>query len=701
MSKWVLPLAMLFATATAFAAPAYRPVAPISTATGESVETVLEDQRLHGYESPMRAIARLRAARARQGGRLSTDVDSRYWAAIAGLSLTGRDAESMRDALVAAEEISERGDCPGCRARLLVLRAGDAMQRLDYEVAGDLLVQAKPLVGSNPQLRLEMLRAKVRFQEMIGNLTASISGSFDALHLAQSLGNTADRVELLNRLARMNAILGNEVQALAFTEEALAIAESIGFVHAIAALHITRSHAYAKAGQGDKQLEALTKALAITQAHEGLSDAEVTILSNLADHYLKPGGYAQALAYASRAAALAVKTGNDNGLAVAMANQGIAMSGLGDVEAGVHTLEQSVALARRQGNIVYEIVISDELVRILEQAGHYKEALQAVHEAQAANDKLTLQEREKAVLELQVKYDQERKSSEIQRLSAQAELRKAAVAARNWRQRLWVVVAIASILAALLLVQRLRRTRHANRRLAVDNATLTEKSVRDELTGAFNRRHFHALMARVATSRNGALQEQGARSGIGLMLLDVDHFKTINDTHGHAAGDAVLVELTRRLQSGLREQDALVRWGGEEFVLVLSGVPAGGMVVLAQRILLAIAGEPVEVGSDAISVTASLGGVVFSGGSERQWQDALRLTDAAMYLAKHHGRNCAICLDVSQGSIESCDIDEICEDLAAAERAGKVELVTLLGDRQTPSSGLLSPLPVPAPGKLR
>lgn len=235
----------------------------------------------------------------------------------------------------------------------------------------------------------------------------------------------------------------------------------------------------------------------------------------------------------------------------------------------------------------------------------------------------------------------------------------------------------------------------------MDNASLTEKSVRDELTGAFNRRHFHALMERVATSRNRALQEQGARPGIGLMLLDVDHFKTINDTHGHAAGDAVLVELTRRLQSGLREQDALVRWGGEEFVLVLSGVPAGGMVVLAQRILLAIAGEPVEVGSDAISITASIGGVVFSGASERQWQDALRLTDAAMYLAKHHGRNCAICLDVSQGSIDSCDIDEICEDLAAAERAGKVELVTLLGDRQTPSSGLPSPLPVPAPGKLR
>lgn len=701
MSKWVLPLAMLFATATTFAAPAYRPVEPAATVAGETVETVLEDQRLQGYESPMRAIARLRAAYARQDGHLSVDVESRYWAAVAGLSLAGRDVKSMQDALVAVEEISGRGGCSGCRARLLVLRAGDAMQRGEYELAGDLLVQAEPLGGGNPQLRLEMLKAKVRFQEMIGNLTASISGSFDALHLAKSLGNTADRVELLNQLARMNAILGNQTQALAFTEETLAIAESIGFVHAIAVAHITRSHVYAEGGQGDKQLESLMKALAITQVQQGLIGVEITILSNLADHYLKPGGYEHALAYANRATALAVKTGNERGLSVAMANQGIAMSGLGDVEAGIDKLKQSVALARRQGDIVYEIVISKELVRILEHAGRYQEALQAVHAAQAANDKLTLQEREKAVLELQVKYDQERKNSEIERLSAQAELRKAAVAARNWRQRLWVVVAIASILAALLLVQRLRRTRHANRRLAVDNASLAEKSVRDELTGAFNRRHFHALMERVATSRSGVLETQGSRSGIGLMLLDIDHFKTINDTHGHAVGDAVLVELTRRLQSGLREQDALVRWGGEEFVLVLSGVPAGGMVVLAQRILLAIAGEPVEVGSDAISVTASLGCVVFSGASERQWQDALRLTDAAMYLAKHHGRNCAICLDASESTIEPCDIDEICEDLTAAQRAGKIELVTLLGDRQSSLSGLPSPPSARTPVGLR
>src|SRR5690606_25188153 len=149
-----------------------------------------------------------------------------------------------------------------------------------------------------------------------------------------------------------------------------------------------------------------------------------------------------------------------------------------------------------------------------------------------------------------------------------------------WRQRLWAALALAMALATIVLVQWLKKTRRQNRRLTDANADLAKQSVHDPLTGAYNRRRFEWLM-----EQHAQRVESGELGCVGLMLLDLDHFKQINDHHGHDAGDAVLVELTRRLRGLLRDQDAVVRWGGEEFVLSLPGTPPGGLEVLAQRVL--------------------------------------------------------------------------------------------------------------------
>jgi two-component system cell cycle response regulator len=159
---------------------------------------------------------------------------------------------------------------------------------------------------------------------------------------------------------------------------------------------------------------------------------------------------------------------------------------------------------------------------------------------------------------------------------------------------------------------------------------LEEASRTDMLTGVDNRRQIDEHL-RVATS---AARRYGRT--IGILMIDVDHFKTINDDHGHAAGDAVLQELARRLRGGLRGEDAVGRWGGEEFIVILRETLAEGSTVVAERLRGAISATPFELEDGTrIPVTVSIGHVT----GRDDGQELLRRADQAMYVAKAGGRD--------------------------------------------------------------
>lgn len=154
-----------------------------------------------------------------------------------------------------------------------------------------------------------------------------------------------------------------------------------------------------------------------------------------------------------------------------------------------------------------------------------------------------------------------------------------------------------------------------------------DRCYRDALTGLFNRRTFDANL-----SSRGRSPDQEAFRWIA--VLDIDHFKQVNDRHGHLIGDEVLLRMARLLQAGVREQDHVYRFGGEEFVVVLEQVPVDHAGEIMERIRRTVAQhEFPRVGA----VTASLGYAVLSSG--RTPLDTLRCADEAMYYAKSHGRN--------------------------------------------------------------
>ena len=191
------------------------------------------------------------------------------------------------------------------------------------------------------------------------------------------------------------------------------------------------------------------------------------------------------------------------------------------------------------------------------------------------------------------------------------------------------------------------------------NQELAESAFSDALTGLRNRRYFKTYieaefhdwepeteeaLAALAETRLDDVQRREFGDDLLMYIFDLDHFKNINDTYGHDAGDVVLVEVARRLRATARAGDSLMRWGGEEFLVVSRGVRRDNGAGFAQRIMAALADTPIIIPSGhALRVTASIGWAPFPWSRANpqavSQEDVLFMADNAVYLSKRGGRN--------------------------------------------------------------
>ena len=162
---------------------------------------------------------------------------------------------------------------------------------------------------------------------------------------------------------------------------------------------------------------------------------------------------------------------------------------------------------------------------------------------------------------------------------------------------------------------------------------LLYRATHDNLTGVVNR---GVIMDTLRKERARQAREGGS---FGIVLMDLDHFKYVNDTYGHLAGDDVLREAAQRMMACVRPYDSVGRYGGEEFLIVVPSSDAMGTLGLAERIRRAIEGKPMMSNSIPIAVTASFGVTARIDKSPVDSQEILRLADAALYRAKERGRN--------------------------------------------------------------
>jgi diguanylate cyclase (GGDEF)-like protein len=182
-------------------------------------------------------------------------------------------------------------------------------------------------------------------------------------------------------------------------------------------------------------------------------------------------------------------------------------------------------------------------------------------------------------------------------------------------------------------VMALMELRQRDRELALALTAMQRLASEDGLTGLMNRR---ALLE--------ALQREVERckrlgSALSVVMIDLDHFKDVNDRHGHAMGDAVLRGVAGTLRSGIRAVDIAGRYGGEEMCLVLPDTDAAGAATVAETLRAAIAAQPYEDGQQSVNITASFGVSTFAKDGYDSVDKLLRAADAALYRAKTTGRN--------------------------------------------------------------
>lgn len=158
------------------------------------------------------------------------------------------------------------------------------------------------------------------------------------------------------------------------------------------------------------------------------------------------------------------------------------------------------------------------------------------------------------------------------------------------------------------------------------------QATKDALTGVWNRR---AILGILENELSSGLRHERPT---GILLVDLDHFKRVNDLHGHLVGDLVLRETGRRLSRTLRSYDSIGRYGGEEFLIIVPGANQGELCELAERIRAVMENEPVDSGRNKIRIMMSVGATI-APVREKSLSKVIAVADAALYKAKKMGRN--------------------------------------------------------------
>ena len=678
--RFALAALALHALAAAEVPPhaAYRP-----NAFAERVDALATE----GREHPAQAIASLKLLQ--REGPLTPDEQRILWQAIGSVeaqagNATQAGAIADRLAALAADDPTGRA-----AAGSNLVRAHLAQNNGQIDVAAALAQSALPAflagcpgapAGAAEGLEcayrsawraLHILESRAQSQGLSVTATAHAQA---ALVLAEWADDARRRVMNLAMLALYADGRGEHDQAQRLIAQARRLAMQSD--DPISRVHVANAEARLAEVQGDRPgaLRLYNEGLALAVLAQ-LPRLEAMLLTNLSDAYIRRDRPADALRAADRALAILRRYGDRISERVLFNNAGIAKIGLGRIAEGKQDLARLLELRQQSGETGRQVTTLLEFGEALAAAGDARGALELYHRERALSDELMRANRSIALKELQARNDADARERDIQMLARDNALKTEELSNRDLQQRIWWLLAAVMLLAIGLVAILYRRVRETHQRLAASHLQLQAQSERDPLTNLANRRHFQAVMTQLCSS--------GGFEGA-LLLVDIDHFKRVNDVHGHAAGDQVLVEDAQRLNEAVRSGDLVVRWGGEEFLILAPRAAPEQAEQMAARVLRIIGQAPMAVGDQSLHVTASIGYARFPlppHNVDVPWEQAINLADMALYTAKNQGRNRAVGVTSSTASTPEA-LREIEADF---DRAWHQDRVTLL---QTPGPEL-------------
>lgn len=483
----------------------------------------------------------------------------------------------------------------------------------DYGAARDLAERS----GNRDEV-VEALAVLGYLQYYRGDINASLVNLQRAYEIARAAANEKAQGTLLTYIAHVYADpkVAQYDRAIEYYRQLLAQHEKSGAAAGIADTSFNIASTYERKNDLTAALEWYRRALAAEEKLE--REEEIAYVKRSIGVTLgKLGRYGEALPLLDDALRVfTARKDPDTAMAVRQ-SRGIVHRRAGNIANAISDLEPTRAWYASRKNTRFLEKTEEELALVYAAAGRWRDAYEARSRHAQLQRELAGKLREEHTSRLRVQFDAERKEQENRAL-----IRENAAAARIRRLQGIILLLGAGIIAVLAYLMI---------RLARDKRRMREMAMTDELTRLPNRRHV------LAAAEERLQQARAAHIAFSLVAFDIDHFKRINDTWGHAAGDLVLQRVARACRTALRPGDLIGRTGGEEFLVVLPSTSENDAVAVAERLRGAVEAIDFRDIDPSLQVTISLGVAA------RTFEDSLArlaaIADDLLYRAKELGRN--------------------------------------------------------------
>ncbi|MBV1910364.1 MAG: GGDEF domain-containing protein [Kangiellaceae bacterium] len=524
-----------------------------------------------------------------------------------------------------------------------------------------------------------------------GNLVGAMESMLASLSIYDDLEKEPPASTYSN-LGGLSIYLKDWPQAISYLNKAIALSD-------LTALSSTRQlnnlgTAYVGLEQYYSAMTTFKTSLELSEKH---ATKNPTAVNNIGFILRKQKKYKEALAMFELARRIHIDNNQSELVAVTYKNIGEIWLELDNRLKAADYFAKAYDIYKEKDFIPKLIELYSPMIENLEALGRHKNALILMREFKRINDEMVNVSSKATIAELKSAYDFEKKHHDL--LVSEKELAKlehdkvvyhnALLELKNaQKEQRFIQLTLISIVAVLfitgLLLFRINRYRgKANRvlkeknsqieiqhsKLEILNQELKKQSLHDKLTGLKNRRYLQQFIdketARLARSyRAGRIPQQL------IIIIDLDNFKSINDSYGHATGDLVIKAFANVLRMCGRESDVLARWGGEEFLWYCTDASLDEGVKLCERVRAMFDETPIEIDNNVLNVTCSLGFAPFPiwGDPKQDWDESLKIADAALYDAKNSGRNTWVGFKAnleskSNGNIE-LDIPQLIKDNA-------------------------------------
>lgn len=476
----------------------------------------------------------------------------------------------------------------------------------------------------------------------------------DTKSTGQGLATIGDIYVTLNQFSEANTYYQDALQIAKTSNDKPLTAQILGKIGALLLLK----------GDIEEASEALTHALTLLKEN-GEANEISTTQAWLGEALVKTGDTEQGLMLLEESLAVAKSTGQQKLLQQARLALANAMMSLQQFDDALAYAKNGTIEARRRGDLRSQLNFLSIQVKALAAKGEFKRALDIQSVLQNIREEVLSSGSEVAIAQLQAEIEIERQAQSIQVLQKTKQLALAEAEQTNLRTTLFWSTLIAGLLTLFLIwsrytqrqqtirlrrevKQRTKELEQKNSELQTAYKTLEQVSLHDSLTGLYNRHYLESqLLGELKRSAHANKHQEGhneRNQDLLCFLIDIDHFKRINDEHGHLAGDKVLSQFADVLREVFRQTDLLIRWGGEEFLVICRHSMRDDLPQLAERCRAAVNDNVFHIDDTrSLRVTCSIGFSILPPvehvSFEESWKSTFSVVDYCLYATKMSGRN--------------------------------------------------------------